>query len=65
MRKFELYHYHNGMWWGAGQRTQEQIEALLSICDWSKQELDTLYIHLSKLFSKEPHWKAVEVKSND
>jgi hypothetical protein len=62
MKKYELYHYHNGMWWGAGQRTQEQINALIAVANWTKQYEDCTLIHLFKLFEKEPLWKVVEVK---
>lgn len=62
MKKFELYHYHKGMWWGAGQRTEEQIQALKEVANWTTIHDDGEYIYLFKLFKDKPLWKVVEVK---
>ena len=61
-KTYELYHWHNGMWWGAGQRTEEQINALRKVANWTTQYDGFESIYLPKLFKNEPWWKVVEVK---
>ena len=60
MKKYELQHQHHGKWWGLGERTAEQIEALLSVAE-SVEKIEGGYIIiLKKLFLNEPIFKALE-----
>lgn len=59
--KYRLYHYHKGMWWEAGERSAEQIEALRAVCDWShKVEGEGEYFRITKLWKDEPNWLVKE-----
>lgn len=62
MKKYELQHQHRGKWWGLGERTAEQVKALLSVADTIERIENGYIIKLTKLFFNEPIFKAIERK---